>query len=122
MTATRPDAVLLVAHGSRRDQAARELVATAEQLAAASGLTVLAAFLEINSPSIVEGLEALLGRGARVIWVLPYFLNSGRHIVADVPRQVDAVRGGNREAEIEILPHVGSHPGMLRLLVEMVRR
>jgi sirohydrochlorin ferrochelatase len=112
--------ILLIAHGSRRSEANEELRQTAQQLERSlSGTAVRCAFLEIESPDIATGLAACLEEGASRIRVLPYFLNSGRHVQEDIVRIVDQTRGSNPEADIDLVAHVGSHPGMIRLLTDI---
>jgi sirohydrochlorin cobaltochelatase len=117
-----PAAVLLVAHGSRRPETARQVEDTATALAARTGSAPIRwAYLEINEPSIPEGLLGCIRAGAQRILVLPWFLNSGRHLVEHIPALVAAVQRQHPHVAIEILPHVGGHPGMIELLAKILR-
>ena len=49
--------------------------------------------------------------------MLPYFLNSGRHVIKDVPRIVLAEKEKYPEVEFRISKHIGASELMLDLLV-----
>ena len=85
-------ALLLVAHGSRRKQSNDEVVALAEKLKNSCGEQydiVKSAFLELADVLIPEGIEQCISDGATSIIVLPYFLNSGRHVFEDIPNIIN---------------------------------
>src|SRR5688572_16298351 len=82
-------AILLVSHGSRSRKAHDEAVDLARQVAKKTGFdAVEPAFLDVDRPSIPEGVDTLVRKGASEIIVLPNFLNSGNHVLEDVPRLV----------------------------------
>jgi len=73
------NALLLVAHGSRRKQSNDEVAHLAEKLKNNCGEQydiVKPAFLELSDVLIPEGIEQCIAEGATSITVLPYFLNS----------------------------------------------
>ena len=85
----------------------------------ASFREVRCAYLEIASPSLPEALEALVRKGRREILVLPYFLQSGRHVKKDIPRAVAALKQRfGRRARIRLCPYLGYH----EKIVEVVRQ
>lgn len=114
-------AILLVCHGSRRTETKVEFDQTAVDLARVGGFEhVLSAYMELAEPSIPQAIRQLAERGAARILVLPWFLNTGRHLVEDIPALVESAAAGHPEVEIRLLPHVGGHPGMVRLLADIV--
>jgi len=46
------------------------------------------AHMEIAEPTIADGFDALVARGADEVRVLLYFLSDGRHVSEDVPALV----------------------------------
>ena len=81
--------LLLVGHGSRREDANDVLRAVAARVAARlPSHVVQPAFLEIGSPTIGEGFDALAGAGCTDVVVVPYFLYPGNHTSRDIPEQV----------------------------------
>jgi len=114
------NALLLVAHGSRRKQSNEEVVVLADKLknncAQQFGI-VHAAFLELAETLIPDGIKQCIEDGAESVIVLPYFLNSGRHVVEDIPGIVNETKQLYPDIEIKIAPHVGASDLMIELLI-----
>lgn len=113
-------ALLLVAHGSRRPQSneeVRDLAVRLQQHCHAQYPIIQAAFLELADPSIVEGIKKCIRLGAKSVVVLPYFLNSGRHVVEDIPHFVAQAQRDHPEIDIKVSPHLGASEQMLDLLI-----
>lgn len=102
-------ALVVMAHGSRAAVANDEVRALAAWLEAdGAAARVVAAFLELAEPSLPDAITALAAEGARSVRVLPFFLNSGRHVGRDVPALVEAARAAHPALVVEVLPHVGA--------------
>jgi len=115
-------ALLVIAHGSRRQASNEEVQQLAQALGARladSYQYVNAGFLEMAEPSIEACMLASIAAGAKQIDVLPYFLSAGRHVVTDVPEDVKAVADKNPDVSVKILPYVGSVPGMVELMADI---
>ena len=114
-------ALLVVAHGSRRVESNNEVRALTGRLGAqAHGLyaRVQCAFLELAEPSIPDGLRAAIREGATQVTVVPYFLSAGRHVVVDIPAEIEGVRKEYPDIEIVLAPYVGAAPGLTELLLQ----
>src|SRR5690348_4525173 len=75
-------ALVLVDHGSRNEAANASLEAVARDVARLAGdrfVAVLAAHMEIASPSIADAFESAVAAGAGLVVVVLYFLAPGRH-------------------------------------------
>lgn len=113
-------ALLLIAHGSRRAQSNDEVRTTANKLRAQCGQQypiVECGFLELAEPSIPEGIRLCAEQGAQAIIVLPYFLNSGTHVVDDIPNIVNRCKADYPEVDIRIAGHLGASNMMMDLLI-----
>jgi len=113
-------ALLLVAHGSRRQQSNDEVDKIAETLKAhciKEYHIIYSSFLELAETLIPDGIKKCVDDGAGSIVVLPYFLNSGRHVVKDVPSIVNAEKEKYPGVEFIISKHLGASDLMLDLLV-----
>ncbi len=91
--------LLVVGHGSSMPYN-KELI---EQIAAKiskrmPGIVVRTGFMNINKPSIKDGLDAFNGTGVRRIVVFPLFLARGVHTTEDVPRLIGLKEGEKRIA------------------------
>jgi sirohydrochlorin ferrochelatase len=116
-------AVLLVSHGSKAPKARQEVDALAARLSAKLKSPVFEyAFLEVDKPSIPEGLEACVRRGATEITLILNFLNSGRHVLEHVPQIVAEFRATHPSIICRLTPCVGSHEGMDSLYLDLVRQ
>lgn len=118
------NALLVVAHGSRRQQSNDEVSAITDKLRASchDDYTIVhSGFLELATPSIPDGIEQCINDGAARITVLPYFLNSGRHVVDDVPEIVNTASKQHPDVEIVIAPHLGASPLMVDLLIDSAK-
>ena len=111
-------AVLLIAHGSRRAEANHDLVQLAALVAAQGEYSVVeVSYLELATPTILEGGRACAQRGATRVLMLPYFLSAGVHVVTDLEefrRQLDAEFP---QIEFALCPHLGLHPLMADIVL-----
>jgi sirohydrochlorin cobaltochelatase len=83
------------------------------------------ACLELASLPLCEQIQEFgkksLAAGCRHLQVLPLFLLPGVHVMEDIPAEVaiaQAALGSN--LQIRICPHLGSHPGLERLLANQL--
>jgi sirohydrochlorin ferrochelatase len=112
-------AVLLVDHGSRRPAANRQLELLAQALRARlPDRVVEIAHLELEPPSIAEGIEACVAAGATRIVVHPYFLAPGAHLSRDLPRQVSEAAARHPGVEVRVSEPLGLHPKLVDVIVE----
>ncbi len=116
-------ALLLVAHGSRRESSNSEIRNLATRIGTMQSefARVEPAFLELVEPSIPDGLRMLAAAGAREIVVVPYFLSAGRHVVTDIPREVEKSKLNRSKVNIQIAPYLGSAKGIAKLLIKQAR-
>ncbi len=114
-------AVVLVSHGSRSAKTKEEVAALVADLKVRTGISIFEyAFLEIEHPSIPEGLEICINQGANDIAVLLNFLNSGRHVNNDIPEIVAQVSKKYPQVKISISNPVGQHPKIGDLFIDLL--
>ncbi|HBK78431.1 MAG TPA: sirohydrochlorin cobaltochelatase [Nitrospinae bacterium] len=112
-------AVLLLGHGSRAAEANGAMHEVIRRLQEKwPGYVFGAAFLEINFPSIPEGIDFHAGSGAERIILLPYFLHLGNHVQKDLPRFVEEGRKRHPTVEISLGGHLGFHPKLVEVAEE----
>jgi sirohydrochlorin ferrochelatase len=89
-----PTALLIVDHGSKRDEANKMLEDVAAILRQKrADLIVHIAHMELAEPSIAQGFEACVKDGATEVVVHPYMLSPGRHAAKDIPAMAAEVAG-----------------------------
>jgi sirohydrochlorin ferrochelatase len=116
-------ALLIVAHGSRREASndeVRELTSVIASKAGARFIIVATAFLELATPSIPDGIEQCIQAGASEVVVLPYFLSAGRHVAHDIPTEVEIKRAEYPHVPITIAAYLGSEPDVADLMLGLV--
>jgi sirohydrochlorin ferrochelatase len=118
-------ALVLVAHGSRRQASNEEVIALSGVIAREmkdAYPIVEAGFLELAEPSIPDALDRCVSQGATDICVVPYFLSAGRHVHEDIPGEVDKARVKHANIPMNILTHIGGSPQMKDLIRGVVMK
>ena len=114
-------AILLVDHGSRREQANALLDAVAERVRErAPDCIVRTAHLDLAHPTIAEGIDACVAAGAGEIVVHPYFLGPGSHTTHDIPDRVAAAAARHPELRVRISDPLGLHAKLVDVILERV--
>jgi hypothetical protein len=138
-TQVAPKMVLLVAHGSRNPLAAVEHAQLCEKVQAQSNeaqsneaqsapqaglepqpIQVRPAYLELAEPSIADAIDTAVAQGALQIRLLPHFLNSGNHVMRDLPEAVAEAEKKHPGISIELAEHLGADAGLVSLLTTRV--
>jgi len=115
-------AIVLVDHGSRRDEANRTLEEVAALVrAAAPDRVVRAAHMELAAPSVAEAVDACVAEGAREVVVVPYFLAPGRHSTRDIPRLAREAAARHPGVAVRVAEPLGTHPKLAELVLERAR-
>ena len=114
-------AILLIDHGSRRDEANALLDAVAEQVRKRTPASIVeVAHLEITEPNIAEGIDACVEKGATQIVVHPFFLGPGRHTSEDIPEQVGRAASSHPNIQIRISEPLGGHDAIIDVILDRV--
>lgn len=113
-------AILLVDHGSVRQEANHMLDCVANLLQTMVGDAVLvrAAHMELASPLIPDGVEACVGAGATELVVFPYMLSPGKHSTRDIPRIVGEATKKYPELKVSVTPAFGVHAKLAEVVAE----
>ncbi|MDP9440687.1 MAG: sirohydrochlorin chelatase [Actinomycetota bacterium] len=113
------DAVLLVAHGSRRGSGQEEMWALRDLVAAAlPGVDVDLGYLELSDPPAGPVIDGLVRRGATRIAAVPLMLHAAGHSKSDVPAVVLEARVRHAGCEIRY----GRPLGIDHALLDLARR
>ena len=113
-------AILFISHGSYAKETLLEVQNTVRRLREINGGIIEYAFLEIESPSILEGIDLCVSRGAREIVLLLNFLNSGKHVGKDIPKIIDEAKRKYPQVKMVGTDPVGQHKGMIDLFLDMI--
>ncbi len=116
-------ALLIVAHGSRREESNEEVRRLAARIRENSGPAfdaVECAFLEISSPQMDSAIADLADAGATEIKIFPYFLAAGTHVVKDIPQLMREEKTRHPQVHFEMLPHLGALQGISTLILSQI--
>jgi sirohydrochlorin ferrochelatase len=110
-------ALLLIAHGSRQDEANADLLhAVAELRRLPDYELVEAAFLELAQPDIDSGARQCVAAGAEHIILLPYFLSAGVHVSRDLNEARQRLTNRYPGQRFSLAEPIGRHPLLFDIL------
>jgi sirohydrochlorin ferrochelatase len=120
-TETRELGVILVDHGSRRDESNRLLLDVVREFATATGLGIVEpAHMELAEPSIATAFGRCVERGAKTVVVFPYFLLPGRHWHDDIPRLTAEAARSHPGVQYLVTAPFGLHPLMSEVIGQRI--
>ena len=114
-------AVLYIAHGSRVQAGideAKNFIETVKPFIEAPIQEMC--FLELASPSIKEGIEVCIKRGAKSIAVIPILLLSANHAKQDIPEEIASVMKHHPNVTVTIGKPFGIHENLIETIHERV--
>lgn len=114
--------VVLVDHGSRREESNQELLQLAQNWQAAGPYSIIEpAHMELAEPSIGQAFDRCVERGATRVVISPFFLLPGRHWLNDLPRLAAEAAARHRVEHLVVSP-LGLHPLMMQILDDRIQQ
>ena len=112
-------AVLLIDHGSRRDEANEMMncMANLVQVMAGTDVVVRYAHMELSEPSIAAGVKECVDAGATELIVFPYMLSPGKHSTADIPRMVAEAASRYADVSVRVTSAFGVHEKLAEVIL-----
>ena len=115
-------ALLIVDHGSRKQNANDMLPAVARLVRQMSSFTIVHyAHMELAEPTIQQGFDACVAEGAEEVIVHPYFLSPGRHSTSDIPRMVAEAAQKYPQVTFQVTEPLGLHPKIGEIILERIQ-
>jgi sirohydrochlorin ferrochelatase len=115
-------ALLLIAHGSREDEANADLYHVVDEMRRRGRyLVVEPSFLELAEPTIEQAAARCAAAGARRVLLLPYFLSAGVHVRRDLREMSRRLAGQHPGVEFRLGEPLGRHPLLLAVVEERAR-
>ncbi len=113
---TRPIGLIIVDHGSKREDSNALLEQFVGQFAAQTRYPIVEpAHMELAEPSIATAFDRCVARGARHVVVVPYFLGPGKHWDTDIPN-LAAAAADHAEVSFDVAEPIGLHPLMIDVI------
>ena len=114
-------AILLLGHGSPRQEANDSLVRTASMIKMVGGYDmVTAAFMEFGKPDIQTGVKQCVDEGAEKIIFMPYFLYMGAHVSKDLPGEMEEAKKKYPSIEMIMTEPLGEDPKLAEVAVKRI--
>ena len=102
--------VIIVDHGSVRDQSNQLLEQVVAQFRTQSGYPIVEpAHMELAEPGIAAAFDQCVAQGAGHIVVIPYFLGPGKHWDTDIPNLTADAASRHNGVTFEIAAPIGTH-------------
>ena len=114
-------ALLLIAHGSRQEEANADLHHLVAELRVRGRDIVEASFLELAEPGIADGGRRRAAQGAERVILLPYFLSAGVHVRRDLSEARTRLSERFPSVDFRLAEPLGRHPLLLEVVAERVR-
>jgi sirohydrochlorin ferrochelatase len=116
-------ALLIIDHGSRKQEANDMLSEVARMVRAMSDFPIVHhAHMELAEPTIQQGFDSCVAEGAVEVIVHPFFLSPGRHSTTDIPKMVAAAAEKHPHVRFQITEPLGLHPKIGELILERIRQ
>ena len=116
---------LFAAHGSRREESNREVENFFKNLfnfIKADFDTGECCFLQFGSPLFEDLLEEVIEKGAKEVFIFPYFLFNGAHVTVDIPEITKNISLKYPDCSVKILKALGDIEGFDSFLSESLIR
>jgi sirohydrochlorin ferrochelatase len=108
------NALLLIAHGSRRPEANADLEFVAADLRRRDLFALVrCAYLELAEPDIHTGGVGCVEAGATSVVLLPYFLSPGVHVREDLTEARDRLSAEFPHVSFKLAAPLAGHPSLL---------
>jgi len=114
-----PTAALLIAHGSRRQEANDDLRRLAEIVSERGDYPIVEiGFLELADPDIPAGAARCVERGATTVLMSPYFLSMGRHVAGDLDEFRQQFAKQYAGVTFQVCPPLGLHEKVVDVIFD----
>jgi sirohydrochlorin ferrochelatase len=112
-------ALIVFAHGSTVEDANEGVRSVTRSVSARSSYDAAeTAFLDCAHPDLTEAVDALVGRGATEVTVVPFFLTLGIHLQRDLPALVDRLRSAHPGLRIHVTAPLEGHPALTQIVLQ----
>jgi sirohydrochlorin ferrochelatase len=113
-------AILLIDHGSRRDEANLMLADVRDMVQQQAGTDVIVEYshMELAEPTIEQGVAACVQRGATEVIAFPYMLSPGKHYTRDIPRMIDEAAKNFPGVTFSVTQAFGVHEKLGEVVLE----
>jgi len=115
--------LIIIAHGSKKDVSNEEFKSLVEEIKTKDGEfeQIDAAFLEFAQPTVFDGVQNQIEKNINIIYLYPYFLNSGKHVSIDLPTILTTLQNEYRDTKFVLLNHFGRSNSISDIIVNDIK-
>ena len=115
--------LIIIAHGSKKESSNDEVKEIVKNVRRNNTLysNIEVAFLEFETPSLEDSVKKCVELHSQIIYIYPYFLNSGKHVTFDIPHIVEELKTKYHKTSFVILPHFGKSESVTDLILSDVK-
>jgi sirohydrochlorin cobaltochelatase len=115
------DGILILAHGSKRQETEEILNSLIEKVKVKTGEEhVYPAFLQFSEQNLERGIDLLVEKGASSIRIIPMFLFDGIHVTQDIPNELNEIKSKYPDVKIKMSRHIGDDDKLADIIVERI--
>lgn len=111
---------ILLAHGSRDSRWCETFESGLESIKTLLQHPSSLAYMEMATPRLEQVIEQQYEAGTRVFEILPLFFAAGRHLLIDVPEQLDLLRHRWSDVTITLHEPLGKEPEFWTFVGDML--
>ncbi len=114
-------ALLLIAHGSRRQEANDDLLRLAKMIREKNLFSLVeVSYLEVVEPTIPQGVAKCVREDIQEVIMFPYFLSAGDHVTKDLLQFCNQFSKEYPATQFRLCPPLGLHPLMLEIVISRI--
>lgn len=114
--------VIILAHGSKREETKETLHEIVNMVKIEGGFDVVEeAYLQFCSPTLADAVKKVVEQSIKQIVIVPYFLFKGIHNTEDIPGEIERLKAEYDGLEIIFGQPLGTDKRLAQILVERVR-
>jgi len=116
-------AVLYICHGSRIKEASDQAISFIKECMKENDYPIQEyCFLELSEPSIEEGFQTCIAKGATTIIAVPVLLLTAAHAKADIPEVLDELVKVYPDVALHYGRPIGVHEKMAEIVADKIRQ
>jgi sirohydrochlorin ferrochelatase len=116
------NSILLIGHGSLKQASGASMIRLAALLRKRGVVPIsTAAFLNFSKPTFQDGLERLLQKGAKSVYVQPYFLIDGYYVNKALRNLVDEAQQAHPTIDISMGEPFGVHDVLAQVVTKRIK-
>lgn len=113
--------VLILAHGSKRQETERTLNSLIEKVKQKVDENLIyPAYLQFSEQNLEKGIEYLVDNGVKNIKIVPLFLFNGVHVTQDIPNELDEIMGRYPGVTVKMSRHLGDDDRIADIIADRI--